>query len=266
MNSDVKIVSVSPSITEILFALDLGEKVVGVTRFCTYPPETCVIPKIGGYYDLNYEVIVALEPDIAIIRSDNEHGEKELRRLGLKCVTVDNETIEGILASIKTIGTLFNVLEKAELMLEDINRRIKAVKQKVAAKSTPSVMISVERSQGSGMIKNVFVAGKEGFYDEMINLAGGKNACVNEKIKFPKYSSEGILKLNPQIIIDLVPDSEKEKGNVNKILADWNCIEEVDAVKNKRVYVFSQDYFVIPGPRFILILEKIANIISGAKE
>lgn len=256
-----RIVSLSPNITEILFALGLDERIAGVTRYCDYPPEALTLPKVGGYYDPNYEEIVRLQPDLVILLESQEAQKEHLVTMGLQTLTVDNQTIAAILKSIITIGEASGRSTEAHEIAAHLRQRTEVVKDKTSAVSRPRVMVSVGRTLGIGSLDEIYIAGRNGFYDELITLAGGVNAYGGKRIKFPMLSAEGILQLNPDIIIDMVPDLKAQGLNEKDILKTWELVEQVNAVQNNRVYLFSEDYAVIPGPRFILILEAMARAI-----
>ena len=256
-----RIVSLAPSITETLFALALGDRVVGVTRYCDYPPEALSKEKVGGYYDPNYEAVVALEPDLVIMLPEHEVPKEYLTRLGLRVLAVSQESIPGILDSIRAIGKLCRAEREAREVVAGIEGRMAEIRNRTEGLPRPRVMLCVDRSMGSGAIQGVYIAGGNGFYDEMITMAGGVNAYDGQSLKFPVVSAEGMLRLNPQVIIDMVPHLEGKGWNEEDLLREWQSVARVDAVKNGRVYVFAQDYAVIPGPRFILILESMARAI-----
>jgi cobalamin transport system substrate-binding protein len=256
-----RIISLAPSITEILFQLGLGPNVVGVTRYCDYPPEARDKPRIGGYYNPSYEAIYSHNPDLVILLTEHENPEKYLTKLGLNILKSDHNTIEGILQSIDAIGTLCNVAQKARAITSAIKDRIEIIRRSTSALNRPRVVISIGRNMGSGTLKDIYAAGKGGFYDQMIELAGGVNAYHGVKIKFPVLSTEGIIRLDPEVIIDMIPDMAENNWDEKTILKQWANMAEVDAVKNGRVHVFDDDYVVTPGPRFILLLEKLARSI-----
>lgn len=255
-----RIISLAPSITEVLFTLDLGDRVVGVTRYCRYPPEALHKTKIGGYFDQNYEVIIRLHSDLVIMLPEHELAQKHLQSFGVKTLMVNHDNISGILNSILTIGNTCDVGAKALKIVKDIEDRMNRIKNKTNGLPQPQVMISVGRDVGSRCLTYVYVAGKNTFYDDMIILAGGVNVYDGKTIHFPRVSVEGIYQFNPQIIIDMIPDIP-EKWNKETLLAEWNTYSILDAVKKKRVYLFEQDYSIIPGPRFILLLEQMARLI-----
>lgn len=256
-----RIISLSPNITEILFALGLGEKVVGVTRFCNYPPEAKEKMQVGGYLDPNYEAILSLKPDVVIILPEIEQIKNFLSELGIRYLAVSNQTILDILSSIEYLGKEFNAEQQAEKILENIRSKITQIKYKTKDLSRPKVMIVIERSMGTGVIEDVYVAGRSTFYDELIEMAGGTNAYQDEKISYPTLSAEGIIHLNPDFIIDLVPQLEQTGLQKSLLIKDWQSLPQINAVKNDRIKIMNQDYAVVPGPRFILFLEDLAQII-----
>ena len=268
-----RIVSLAPSITETLFALGLGEKVVGVTQFCDYPPEAIKIPKIGGYYDPNYEAIVVLHPDLVLLLDEHQEAKKNLSSTGLRVFPVNHRTISGIVDSIDTIGTLCGREKQAIALLSDIQARVARIKRKTAdlphppapspsveRGKRPHVLLSIGRSMGSGS-KDACIAGKEGFYDAMIEIAGGENVYSGTAVRFPLISPEGIAKLNPDVIIDLVADIAKVPGGKQALMAEWNELKDVGAVRNGRVCILTGNHLMRPGPRFIQTVEDIAKAI-----
>ena len=134
------------------------------------------------------------------------------------------------------------------------------IRSKTRGLPSPRVMVSIGRNMGSGTLNDVYISGKEGFYDEMLELLGAVNAYEGG-VAFPVVSGEGIIRMNPEVIIDMVPDMEQNDWDPETVYGEWNVLSRVDAVKNRRVYVFGEDYVVVPGPRFISIMEKMARAI-----
>jgi iron complex transport system substrate-binding protein len=238
----------------------LGDRVVGVTRFCRNPPEARSKRTVGGYYDPNYETILSLRPDVVIMLPEHEEQKRHVTRLGLRVLVLDHRGIDGILDSIATIGQACGAEEKAATLARDLRGRIERVQHKTNRLPRPRVIVSVGRNMGSGALRSVYLSGRQGFYNELIELAGGENAYQGSAA-FPVFSVEGIARLNPDVIIDLVTDLEEHGWERARILKEWETAFPVNAVRNGRVHVLGQDYVVVPGPRFILILEEIARII-----
>lgn len=258
-----RIVSLSPSVTEVLFALGLGDRVVGVSRYCSYPPEARTKAQVGGYLDPNYEAILALRPDLVVLRCENEQFVKSFRELGLQLLLVDHDSVEGVLDSMTAIGRRCGAEAEAKKMVADIQAQIHRITERTAGLDRPRVLVVAERTLGTGKIQNVYVTGASGFMNRMILLAGGKNACSDTTAGFPVVSGEGILRMNPQVIIDLDVCNKSKAGGLTpeEILRDWQQLPDVDAVRKGRVHLVNDDFAFIPGPRFILLVEKFARLI-----
>ena len=258
-----RIVSLAPSVTETLFALGLGERVVGATRFCDYPPEALKVPRVGGYIDTDYEAVGRLRPDLVIGLTASEHGPvaANLAQLGLRHMAVDQGTVDGLLESIPAIGRACGAEPAAERLVADMRARIDAVARRTAELPRPRVLVSFGRTMGGESLKEVYVAGGDGYYDRLISLAGGVNAYTRSAPLFPKVTAEGLADLAPDVIVDLVPDLAEKRLSVEAVLAEWRAIQALEAVRRGRVYVLSGDYVEVPGPRFVLLLEDLARAI-----
>ena len=256
-----RIVSMAPSVTETLFALGLGERVVGVSRFCKYPAAAAEIASIGGVMDPSIEAIVSLRPDLVVMLHGNKALCPALHRLGIKTLTVDHKTIAGVLESIPTIGRACGSESAAERMAADLRTRIERIRRKTAGLKRPRVLLSVIRNLGTGRLEDVYVAGSDKYFDEMIETAGGRNVFGDQPIRYPVVSTESIIKANPEIIIDIVQSMNGEE--VKAAAADWQQLCDVDAVATGKVFCLASDYASVPGPRFILLLEKLAELLQG---
>jgi iron complex transport system substrate-binding protein len=256
-----RIISLSPSVTETLFALGLGDQVVGVTRFCNYPPEVNEKTRIGGFLDPNIEAIVALRPDLIVTLASDDPPESAFERLNFKTLVVDHRGVEGILDSITVLGRACGAEAKAEAMVAELRGRIDRVAKKTAGRRRPRVLFSVSRGLGTGRLEDIYVAGGNRCFQSLVEVAGGENVFAHETAAFPVVSTEGILYANPEVIIDLVPMVSHRREGLSTILDEWRQIPDVDAVKNGRVYALEDDFATVPGPRFILLFEKVARML-----
>jgi len=249
-----RLVSLAPSITETLFELGLGERVVGVTRFCVYPPEARSKPQIGGYYDPNFEAVTAARPDLVLLLPEHQEIRKEFEKLGVTTLTVDHTSVRGILSSVLQIGEACGCPEKAADLHARLESRIRNIGLQTAGRPRPRVLISIGRMAGDASMNRITVCGRKGFFEELIGLAGGVNAFEGE-IAFPALSAEGILRANPGVIVDLWPDL-KEKGlDPEAARRQWKVIPDLKA----RVHVIGESYAMVPGPRVVLLLEDLAR-------
>lgn len=261
----VRIVSMAPSITETLFALGLGDRVAGVTRFCRYPPEAAGKTHVGGFLDPNYEVLASLEPDLVLLLPEHENVRAYLDELGMRYEVVHNRSVAEILGTITTIGSLMGCESTADSLVANITARIDAIRSQRREKrreSLPGVLVSVERSTGGGIIQDVYAAGAGTIYDELVTMAGGENVCGTLNVTYPTLSAEGIITLDPEIIVDLIPRTGDLPVNDTLVSADWQSLALVSAVRNGQVFIVDDDYAFVPGPRFILFLEDLAAMIG----
>jgi len=255
-----RIVSMKPSITEILFALELGDNVVGVTRFCNFPEPAQDLPKIGGFYDPNYEAIVALEPDLVILSESHEEHRKNFNRLNIDYLTVPNQdTLAEIRESILDIGRATGAHAKAQDIVNDMDARLEAVAQRTAGLPTPTVLIVVSRDIAAQDLNQTYVAGPGTFYDDLLEIAGGRNAMADTTAQYPTVSIEGILRTDPDVILEILPDLQNRDYTENEIMAAWRKLPELNAVQEDRIHTLSGNYVAVPGPRVTLLVEDMAE-------
>jgi iron complex transport system substrate-binding protein len=265
VRSPQRLVSLAPSITEVLFELGLGQRLVGVTSFCDYPPEALTKPKVGGLLDPNPEAIVAAKPDLVILFDHHTAALDSLRALGVACLTVQGDTMEQVLASVGTIATACGAAERGTALTVALRARVAAVARRPRPQPVPRVLVSVGRTLGAGRLQDVYVAGEDGFFSELIGLAGGCNACPEKTIRFPLVSSEGLLEMRPDVVIELAADLERLSLAPADVVREWAQIPELPAVRLGQVHVLTEDYVTVPGPRFVLLLEKMADVIAVAQ-
>jgi iron complex transport system substrate-binding protein len=253
-----RIISFAPSITETLFALGAGNRVVGVTRFCAYPPEVTRLPKVGGYVDPNYEQILRLEPDLVLLLRENSPITEFLAAHGIRYEVVDNDSVGAIATAIERIGTLCGAPERAGRLAGDLRREMAGAPRITPA---PRVLFCVGRDHpGSGSITRAYLASPKSIYNEVIVLAGGHNVMTDTGAAYPMVSGEGILRLNPDIIIEVTATAGPEgaPGAEN----DWRQLATVAAVKNGQLFRLTADYAYIPGPRIGLLLRDVKQIVA----
>ena len=255
-----RIASLAPSITEVLFAVGMGDRVAGVTRFCLHPPAATAKPKIGGYFDPNYEAIIALDPDLVILLDTHTQVRDHLAALDKTVMAVDHQSIDGILDSIERIAEAGGRGEAGAALAADIRRRMAAIAERTGGRARPRVLVSAGRTLGSGSLEQIYIAGKGNFYTQLVELAGGTNAYEGG-ISFPSVSAEGVIHMNPDVIVEMVGNTEVQGLSPEAIAAEWQVLRHVNAVTNGQIHVFTEDYAVIPGPRFILTLEKLARAL-----
>jgi iron complex transport system substrate-binding protein len=257
-----RIISFAPSITETLFALGLGSRVVGVTRFCNFPPEVKNIPKIGGYLDPNYEMILSLKPDLVLLLHEHSQLAQFLTKNNICFKRIENENLDEIMSSFTTIGELCGKEAAADNLIQEIRSEMSF---DTAEHDRPRMLVCIGRDNpGCGMVSKAFIAGPKTFYSDLIRSAGGINAYADSAFAYPEFTSEGIMRLNPDIIVDFMSAIAGVDGETIK--KDWGKLETVPAVKNGMVFCPGHDYLSIPGPRILLILRDLKTIIASYRE
>ncbi len=256
-----RIISLSPCTTEILFGLGLGDKIVGVTRYCDFPEAAKTIAKVGGFLDPNYEEIIALKPDLVILLTSHRDAKRELEKMRVKTLTTPHETISDIHESIRLIGKACGASQKATEMVADLNRQSEAVRQAVKKCPGTRVLICIGRDFDSGELAGMYMAGRNNFYDEIIHAAGGVNACFDKSVAYPQFSAEGVIELNPDVIIDLASHIKPGGKTAKEIACQWKQLRPVTAVREARVYVVVGNHALRPGPRYVQFLEELARLL-----
>jgi len=257
-----RLVSFSPSITEIVYALGLGNHLVGVTRFCKYPPDAQRKASVGGYLDPNIEAVVRLQPTLVILRKEQSDLKGRLSNFQRPTLTVEHRSVGGILQSIRQIGQVCHQEPQADRMVATLQSEITDITHKTErVKTRPRTLLVVDRDIRYNTVKNVFAAAHDGVFDWLITHAGAKNALQNQTSGFSELSAEGILRLNPDIIIELMPNMANSKLSQAEIQRAWQTMPALNAVKSHRIYLLTDDYVSIPGPRFVKTLRRFAETL-----
>jgi iron complex transport system substrate-binding protein len=254
-----RIVSTSPSITETLFALGLGDRVVGVSQHCHYPPEATKRPKVGSYLRPNVEAIVGLRPDLVILQANTpESVAGQLERVKLPVLQVEHGDLESMFAGIRAIAARCGVPDHGAKLESDIRARLSAVRARTANLPRRSLVFIVGRNPGS--LDNLIAVGKGSYLNELIAIAGGVNALAGNALPYPKLSLESMLGLNPDVLVDMGDMAETTgvtEAHKQEIVALWR---RRPALKS-RVYAVASDIFVVPGPRVAEAAEAFARML-----
>ena len=251
------VISLAPANTEIIYALGAGDKVVGNTDYCNYPEEAKAVAKIGGFSTISIEKITALKPDIIFANDNNGLANiEQLKNLGFTVVVVNPTSIDTIYSSIELVGKCLGEDTAAQKIVTEMKEKIQAIADKAAqAKTTPSVTHVMS-------VNPYWVSGSNTFQDELIRLAGGKNAFANID-GWGAVTLEKLVVANPDIILT---DPGAEMGDFgNDSLRDSffedTRLATVNAVKNNQVTVIDADIFDRGGPRAAEALEWLAKVI-----
>lgn len=256
-----RIVSLAPSLTETLFALGVGDRVVGVTRYCADPPEVEQLPRVGGHLDPNFEAIVALMPDLVVSIPSSDETARRLESLNIPIVSIDQHDVSGVTRSISELADICGVPARGEALRAAVEERLGKISEFVAAVERPRVVVAVGHDIGGGVVRTVWAAGPDTFYDGVVRLAGGVNAVQGGIVRYPELSREGLAALDPDVVLDVVAGIEDRGLDLESIHEGWRRLTELRAARFDRVAVLTGDVMVVPGPRLPEMVEAFARAI-----
>jgi iron complex transport system substrate-binding protein len=239
-----RIVSLSPNLTEIVFALGLGDRVVGVSNNCDWPIEAKQKPKMGTFWQPNTEAIIAAKPDLVVCESFPQQKEaaETLKRAGLRVVSLHAESIEELYSAILSIGQGAGCLDKAEPLAAKIKSKLDQIRTKASSAKKVKVLWAVQTEP-------IRVVGVKTFVNEIIGLAGGQNVIAPTGDQYPSIGTETILASGAEVIIQSAMGTEditKQQEVADKF---WSRYANLPAVKNKKVCVIEADAVLRLGPR-----------------
>ncbi len=252
-----RIVSLGPGITEMLFALGLGDKVVGVTDYCDYPEEAKTKPRVGGFSTPDLERLVAAKPDLVLAGDiQKEVGVPALEKLGLTVVTLAPKTLDGVLNNITLVGHIFGESQEASKLVTQLKERISSVTMKtetLTAEQHPRVLYVLWHDP-------IWSAGRETFVSDLIEKAGGANVFADDFEEFRVVSLEAVITKDPQVIIVSAMGLGGEV--VYSSIKGETRLSTVEAMVKNRIYKISDsDLIELPGPRIVDGLEEVAKLI-----
>jgi iron complex transport system substrate-binding protein len=260
-----RIVSTSPSITETLFALGLGDRVVGVSTFCRYPDAVKALPKVGTFLKPDAEVIARLAPDLVVVHLGPHDVARQLAALSVRTVSVDRGTLPGVYSTIRTIAAAAGVPDRGDRLVADLQQGLDRVRQAVAARPTRRVLVIVGRRPAT--LSDLIAVGRESYLSDLVAIAGGTNVLGDPGLPaYPQISMETVIRLAPDVIVDAgdmgdTPESRRARQHATERL--WSSQTAVAAVRQNGVHAVASDAFVVPGPRVVDVAETLAAWIHG---
>ncbi|MBK8466366.1 MAG: cobalamin-binding protein [Chloracidobacterium sp.] len=242
-------VSLAPSLTENIFAVGAGDRLVGVTTFCNYPEAAKSIAKIGDTMNPNMESIVALKPDVVFVStaSQIEAFTKTLEANGIAVYVTNPKDLEGLFENLTNLGRLFGTESAADILVTQLRDRSNKCFIPVRAPQRVFVQISKEP---------LFTIGRGAFVTELVKTAGGISVTADVESAYPKISKETASALDPEVIILSESDDNKEPNEV---------FNNSPAVKKGRVFKINADLLSRPGPRLVDALDQIAKDLHPEK-
>jgi iron complex transport system substrate-binding protein len=260
-----RLVSTSPSITETLFALGLGDRVVGVSNYCRFPPAVATLPKIGTFLKPDPELIARLRPDLVFVHSGPNSTAEHLAALGIKTARVETGSLSSVFSAIHDVGAAVRMPERAETLVTHIKARLDRLKSAVGNRPPQRLLIIVGRRTGT--LTDIVAVGRGSYLSDIAAIAGAVNV-LDTVTQYPRISMETIVSLAPDVIVDVgemgesPADSDRRRAATERL---WASQRLVKAVREQKVRVTTDDGFVVPGPRVVDIAERMAEWLHGVR-
>ena len=250
-----RIVCFGPSITEIVFALGLGGRVVGVDDFSDYPEEAQSLPRVGNAFSPSIESLVGLAPDLVLTLKHAQFN-SELEAMGIKYLVLDPKDIDNILTNIGLVGAVTDSIDEAAALVESMEERIADVQERVAGADPVSVFYIVDATDPM----MPWTAGPGSFIDALITMAGGENVAHDAPYAWPQFSIEEVVRADPDVIIVQTMFGDVPTITIEALEAHpiWGAMS---AVSQGRVRLVNGDLVSRSGPRIVEGLEKLAEAI-----
>ena len=246
-----RVVSLAPNLTEIVFLLGQEERLVGVTRYCNDPPRAALLPRVGGIVDPDVERIVAAAPDLVLCTTDGNPRErvKVLEEMGIPCFAAGPQNLAAVFETIEKIGEILGVPERGRKEANALRARAERVSREKRSPS-PRVLFVVSTSP-------VIAAGNGTFLDELVRIAGGRNAAATFAGRYPRLSVEDLIRAGPDVILVAA------MSGVEEFSPDVTRWEEVPAFREGDVFSLDGDLVTRPGPRMVAALERVDEVLSA---
>jgi len=247
-----RVVSLAPSLTEIVFLLGRGGSLVGVTRFCNFPAAASALPKIGGVSDPDVERIVALSPDLVLCTTDGNPRDKvrALEEMGIPCFAVAPQDLGAVFTAIERLGVLLGAADRGRAEAEALRGRARLARPSSRGAEKPDVLFVVSTSP-------IIAAGEGTFMDELVRLAGGRNAAARFSGRYPRLSVEDLVAARPDVIF------VAGMAGVERFPREVTRWKEVPAFRDGSVVTLDGDLVTRPGPRLVTALERVSAALAG---
>jgi iron complex transport system substrate-binding protein len=253
------IISFSPNLTETVFALGQGDRVVARSSYCDYPPEVQALPDAGDYLSPNFEKIALLAPEMMLVAGQHEKVTQFAEMNGIRTVNAHMDDLATIESGIATVAEALGVPERGEALWKQIDGELQAVRDRVAGKPRPKVLVLTFRTDHD--LNTLFTVGGSSFVSQLVDIAGGENIFADSDTPYFEASKESIVVKAPEVIIEFHAGQALTPEEEAIYRADWDALASVPAVRDGRVHLFTESYGLRPGPRVALIAEQFADWI-----
>ncbi len=252
-----RIVSLVPSVTEMLFAFGAGPRVVGVSSFDDYPPEVQTRVKVGGLIDPDLERILSLRPDLVIAYGTQSDLLTQLERAHVPTFSYEHAGLADITATIRALGRRTASQPAADALASRIEADISRIRRRVAGLPRPRTLLVFGRD--SDTLRGIYASGGAGFLSDMLEAAGGANVFADVPRQSVQATTELVLLRSPEVILEI------SEAASHRDLGAWHVLAAVPAVRSHRIFLLSGDEMVTPGPRVALAIARMAEALHPGR-
>ncbi|HLK10921.1 MAG TPA: helical backbone metal receptor [Candidatus Binatia bacterium] len=245
-----RVVSLAPSLTEIVWALGAGERLVGVCAQCDYPPAVAALPRVGGYLAPSVEAVIGVRPDLVVVvpSPGNREAVRALERVGVRVLVVHDRTLDDLRASVRALAGALGLTAAGERLVADVDHGLAAVHARVAGLPARRVLLVVGHSP-------LVVAGAGTLQDELLTIAGGTNVAADAGQAWPQVAPELVVARAPEVIVDAAMGTEAGGHDL------FAGLTTVPAVRDGRVVALRGDALFRAGPRVVEAAEALVRAI-----
>jgi iron complex transport system substrate-binding protein len=255
-----RVISLIPAVTEMLFAIGAGARIVGVSSFDQYPPEVGQLARVGGLIDPDVERILSLRPDLVVIYETQTDLRQQLERAGIAMYVYAHAGLADISATMRSLGVRIGLAAEADRSARGMEEAVQRIRDRTRGLPRPTTLLVFGRQPGTLM--GIDASGGEGFLHDMLETAGGINVFGDIRRQSVQASTEMVLARRPEVIIELrYGRTSATADQLERDRASWSVLASVPAVRNDRVIVLTGDEFVVPGPRVPSAIERLARAL-----
>lgn len=258
------IVTFAPNITETVFALGQGDRIVGVTKYCDYPPDVRSKQRVGDYLDPDLEKITLLAPELIILAGQHAELADLAQHNHIPILHAHMDNLATIQDGIARIGTALDCEEEAKQLWSGIQAGLTKVREAVKDRPRPRVLVINTRT--SHDLNTLFTVGRSSFVSELLEIAGGVNIFEDEETPYFEASKETVVMREPDVIIEFHAGENLSSEELQRFTDDWKSLPTIPAVANGRIHMVTESYGLRPGPRVALIAAQLARILHPEVE
>ena len=254
-----RIVSIIPAVTEMIFAIGEGSRVIGVSSYDRFPPQVERLDRVGGLLDPNVEKILSLKPDLVIVYATQAELKVRLAQASIPYYSYEHRELADVMQTIRAIGARIGAAPAANRLASDMDQQLDDVRRSVARLPKPKTLLVLGREPRS--LRRINVSGGYGFLHDMLVTAGGVDAFGDVKQQSIDATTEMILGRQPEVILELRYGQQPAAAAIAREIRDWDAIASLPAVRSHRVYILSGYEFVVPGPRLVDATRRFADTL-----